>query len=427
MRQKRTLLLITASLFAFTLFTCEYDDYPDPIWDEDDAGDAAPVISSVSPANLAYEGITEITITGSNFSPVPSQNQVTFNGYAAILDEANSSATQIVLTTPVFITESVGAEINSVDSVKLVVAAQGAYTGAEYAQAFTVERAVIKLGGFSGEAPAKNATAITADPNGNIFVAAGDKILYKIDAAGTRTEYATGLGGKETDLKAGPDSLVYFARYIPYLYQVPAGGGAAVRWHRVGSKIACFDFDANQDIYCGGKNDSLYWVDVANETNRGVAPSLDYNYKALKVYDGYVYVVGSYEGDDATVTPIQAVWKHEILAGQDTLGSRELVYDWANWLYSDEQDITSLVVDENGLFYLSTSDGSGPALVTLDPVTGTTAGYYEPVTGAPINHTFMAEDNYIYGVTEDPDVTDEITFIPIRIALPVNGSPYNGY
>ncbi|MCF7808829.1 MAG: IPT/TIG domain-containing protein, partial [Candidatus Marinimicrobia bacterium] len=202
MKQKRTLLLIAISLFAFTLLMCEYTDYPDPIWDEDDAGNAAPVITSMSPPDLAYEGITEITITGSNFSSVPSQNQVTFNGYAARLDEANSTSTQLVLTTPVFITESRGSEFNAVDSVQILVAAQGAYSPAEYDQPFRVERAVVKLGGFAGEAPAKNATTVTADANGNIYVAAEDKILYKIDSVGVRTAYATGLSGAERDLKA---------------------------------------------------------------------------------------------------------------------------------------------------------------------------------------------------------------------------------
>lgn len=426
MKLHKTFTLIMTVLIAFTLFTCEYDDYPDPIWDEDDAGNATPVITSVSPANLAYEGITEVTITGTGFSAVPSQNQVTFNGFAASIDEAKSSATQIVLTTPVFITESKGEEYNSVDSVKILVAAQGAYVGATYDQVFKVERAVIKLGGFVGEAPAKNANAITSDGN-RIFVTAEDKNIYVIDAAGERSVFGTTATTIINDLKMGPDSAVYFARGIPYVYRYDPAGGSAIRWHRVGSKIRCLDFDENQDIYCGGANDSLYWVDVDNEFNRGVAPAEDYSYVSIRVYDGYVYVVGTYTGGDATVSPTQALWRHEILAGQDTLGAREVVYDWSDWAYSDEQDIASMVVDENGLFYLGTSTGSGPAIVTLDPGTGTTGIFYDAVTAAPIEHMFMGEDNYIYAITVDADNTDEITTIPVRIAQGNNGAPYYGF
>jgi len=401
---------------------CEYDDYPDPIWNPDDAGGATPVITSLDPPDVAYDGLTTVTISGENFSPTLTENQVTFNGVTATLNTELSTAAQLVLTMPIVITD---ASLNAISGVQVMVAVQGAYAGAVYDQDFRIERAVIEWGSFIGEKPEKLPNAVAVDADENVFIAGTDKILYKVDTLGVRTEFGTGLSATTNDLKMGPGGTVYFCRNNPYVYRVDAAGGAADRWHRVGSKIACFDFNVDQNLYCGGKNDSLYFIDITAETNRGVALAEDYSYTAMRVYDGYVYVAGVYEGTDVAVTVTEAIWRHEILAG-DELGPRELVYDWADAEYSTDQNILSMVVDSDGLFYIGLSESAGPAIVTINFATQAIEPFYNAVLTSPATHLSWGNGNYIYCARTMNSSTDELPTGAFRIAQSLTSALYYG-
>jgi len=422
MRVQNLLSVLTVALILFAGMGCEYDGYPDPIWDPNDAGGPTPVIKSLDPADVAYDGLTVITITGENFSPVLSENQITFNGVVARINTEQSSASQLVVTMPIIITDPA---LNAVDNVQIMVAVQSAYAGAIYDQNFRVERAVVEVGGFIGEKPEKLPNAVAVDANENVFVAAGDKILYKIDTAGVRTEYGTGLSALTNDLKIGPGGIPYFARNNPFIYRFDATGGAAIRWFRVGSKITCLDFNVDQNIYCGGKNDSLYFVDVDAESYKGVALATDYAYEALRVYDGYVYVAGIYEGTDAAVTVTHGIWRYEILSGDD-LGPRELVYNWDDSEYAAEQSILSMVVDENGLFYLGLSEADGPAIVTVDPATQEVNTFYDAVLTAPATSLSWGTGNYIYCARTMTVSTEDLPTGAFRIAQSLTSALYYG-
>lgn len=422
MRTQNLFSYLIIGLILIGSIGCEYDDYPDPIWDPDDAGGATPVITALDPPDVAYDGLTVVTISGENFSPIFSENQITFNGVAATVNTDLSTVSQLVVTMPIIISD---ASLNAIDDVQVMVAVQGSYAGAVYDQDFRVERAVIEWGSFIGEKPEKLPNAVAVDADENVFVAAGDKIIYKIDTLGTRTEFGTGLSTTTNDMKVGPGGAVYFARNNPFIYRVDVAGGAADRWHRVGSKIACFDFNVDQNIYCGGKNDSLYFIDVTAEVNRGVALAEDYSYVSLRVYDGYVYLAGTYEGTDTSVTVTQAIWRHEILAG-DELGTRELVYDWAEAEYSADQDILSMVINSDGLFYIGLSEGSGPAIITIDFGTQAVETFYDAVLTAPATSLAWGNSNFIYCVRTMTASTEDLPTGSFRIAQSLTGALYYG-
>lgn len=418
MQKNKLLLLIVGSMFI----SCVENDYPDPLWDPNDAGETAPIITALDPPNIAYDGITNITITGENFSPISSENQVTFNGKVATIDSSTNLTTQLVVSLPVVITDP---NVNVLDSVKVIVGVQGAYAGAVYDKNFTIERAVIEWGGFVGELPLKEPNAIACDAGENVYVAASDKIMYKIDSTGVRSEFGTGLGSSTSDMKTGPGGYVYFARSNPYLNRVDPTGGVATRFAnlKVGRKIRCFDFDSDQNIYCAGSSDSLYLVNVINETKRAVTPRAEgYDFVALRVYDGYVYLAGTFADIDTT----QGIWRHKIMTGEDTLGTRELVYDWSDCSYSNKQNIQSLLVDENGLLYLGLSEANGPAIVTLDMNTSEVNPFYEPVLFAPASRMVWGTQNYIYCVRELTDGVDIVSNEVKRIAQLLDSAPYYG-
>jgi hypothetical protein len=422
MNAKKSYYFLTLILIFSIIISCEYSDYPDPIYDPDAAGEATPTITAVDPPDVVYDGLTTVTITGTNFSDVPTQNQVTFNGQVAAINSDLSTATQLVVTTPIVILDN---SVNALDNVQLLVAVQGAYAGAIYDQPFRVERAVVEVGGFIGEQPAKNPNIVCTDADENIYVAASDKIIYKIDSAGERTAYSSGLAALTNDLKAGPAGYLYFARNIPYIYRVPPGGGPSERWFRVGSKITCLDFDMDQNIYCGGKNDSLYYVNVTAETALGVADAADYEYNTVRVFDGYVYVSGVYVGTDETVTVTEGIWKHAINAG-GMLGPREVVYDWSNYSFSETQQLRSMIVNADGLFYIGVSEGDGPAIFTLDVNTQTATPFYDAVLSTPATKLEWGPGNNIYCARYSDTPSEDTPNGIYRISLSDVGAPYYG-
>ncbi|MCF7826184.1 MAG: IPT/TIG domain-containing protein [Candidatus Marinimicrobia bacterium] len=424
MNSKKTFRIFTLCLILIVAVGCEYNDYPDPIWNPDETGSPAPTITAVSvyPPGVAYDGVSTITITGTNYSEIPSENQVTFNGYVGSIHESESSTEQLVVTMPIVITD---AAINEIDNAQLLVAVQGAYSAAAYTGTFPVKRAVIHWGGFVGELPAKDPLAVAVDADENVYVAAKDKALYKIDTLGVRTVYGDMKSTVITDMKVGPDGYIYFGRNIPRIYRVPPGGGDGASWHGVGSKIACFDFTEDQNIYCSGKNDSIYFVDRVAETHFGAGLSEDYTYVALRVFDGHVYVAGTYVGTDTLVTVTEGVWKHQILAS-NFLGDRELVYDWSASSYAPAQNITSLMINDEGLLYLGLSEGDGPAMVTLDEASQAVAPFYEAVLTGPATMLSWGNGAFMYCVRNLTAPTDQVPNTVFKIAQTAVSAPYYG-
>ncbi len=431
MRSKYLFRYFTFSLLLIGVVACDYEDYPDPIWDPNAEGEPTPTITTLDPASVAYEGITKVTITGQNFSSVLAENQVTFNGIVAEIEEATFSNTQLVVTVPVVISD---ASLNAIEAVQIMVAVQGAYAGAIYDSNFRVERAVIEWGGFIGEQPGKVPNAVACDLNENVYVAAGDKILYKIDNANVRTEFGTGLSSVTNDLKVGPNGFVYFARNNPYVYRIDPAGGAADRWHRVGKKIACFDFNEDQNIYCAGTNDSLYFVDVVSEANLGVALAEDYSYTALRVYDGYVYLSGTYEGADVSEVA-EGIWRYEILSADGILGTRELVVDWSAHSAHVDQHIHSIMFESTGLLYVGVSETydtgayvRGTTILVIDPSTGESGPFYASVLYSPATSLVWGNSNFIYAArtTTNTDATGSPAVGVFRISQTKLSAVYNG-
>ena len=422
MKSKRALRILTLCLVLIMAVACEYKDYPDPIWNPDETGGTTPVITAVDPADVVYDGITVVTITGTHFSEVAAQNQVTFNGQVATIDAAQSSTEQLVVTTPIVITD---AALNAVDDVQLLVSVQAAFAGAIYDHPFRVERAVIEWGGFIGEEPAKNPNNVCVDANENVYVTCVDKNIYKIDPSGERTLFGGGLAVSTSDLKAGPGGSVYYTRNLGFIYNYPPEGGTPIRSFRIASKINCFDFTQDQKVYCGGKNDSLYYVDLTAQTTLGVTDAVDYDYLTLKVFDGYVYVGGSYVGTDAGVTVTEGIWRYEILTNH-MLGTRELVYDWASYAHSAEQRLLSFIVDAQGMIYIGVSEGTGPAIIILDPTAQTVEGFYPAVLKAPSTKLVWGPGNYIYCARYSDSPSDEVPNGIFRISQSMTGAPYYG-
>lgn len=427
MRTKNKLVWLILVSVLLAVVACEYTEYPDPIWDPDAEGAPPPEITALTPSSLAFEGITIVTIEGNNFHSTLTKNQITFNGFIASIDMDASTSDALVVTTPLVITD---ATLNAVDSVQIMVAAEGAYAGAVWPGNFRIERAVINWGEFNLDPleSSREPNAVAVGPDETIYVATGasDKKVYKVDSTGVAEEWfsGSGLASNTYDMKVGPGGYVYFTRNIPYLYRIDPAGTEAVRMERSGSKVISFDFNENGDIFVGGKSDSIYVFDATTELPRGVADADDYQYNTMRVLNGYLYIAGEYVGDDDTVTPVKAIWRHEILTGSE-LGDKELVIDWATTGYTELQDVASLMADEDGILYLGLTEGA-TTIATLDPATGEMGEFYSAVLAAPATHLSWGTGNYMYMARTSSAASDAVPNSVLRIAQTKSSAPYYG-
>ncbi|WP_345237932.1 IPT/TIG domain-containing protein [Hymenobacter saemangeumensis] len=94
--QYQKALVVPFIAFASALSACNKQE-PEP----------NPTVTAVEPA-IAAEGMT-VTVTGCNFSAVPSRNEVTFNGFPGTILSASSSALSVVVPANAFTTAEVPA------------------------------------------------------------------------------------------------------------------------------------------------------------------------------------------------------------------------------------------------------------------------------------------------------------------------------
>ena len=82
------------------------------------------------------------------------------------------------------------------------------------------------------------------------------------------------------------------------------------------------DFDENGNFYCGGSGQNLYKV-TTNLSSSVAADYADISIRAVRVFNGFVYVGGNYSGTDS-INPNIGIWKNQILSSDGELGEKEV-------------------------------------------------------------------------------------------------------
>ena len=151
--------------------------------------------------------------------------------------------------------------------------------------------------------------------------------------------------------------------------------GSTAKWTSAPGKIYDFDFSPSGICYAGGDNDDLYLINP-DGTGSAIAAYPDTYIKAVKVYDGYVYVGGG----DKTAEH-QYVWRHQIVSDSE-LGSQEVYFDWTDNIGAFSE-VLSIVFDEFGDMYIGTDAEAGIIIVHPD-------GSFEPLYPGVIEPTSYA-------------------------------------
>jgi hypothetical protein len=406
-------LIVGFFIFAVLFNSCE-NEYPPSIWDPNYSSKPDPVITSIEPVQNAFAGIDEITISGENFSSVMEENLVYFDG--VLTENISASPEQLVVKAPNMVS----------DSILIQIAVRGAISFAEY-KPYSLQSAISIVGDFTAN---DDAYAIEYSPlDTSLYVSLlkdnqGERNkIIRIDANNERHDYSKTLLDKASAMRLGPDGSIFYLNRQNVLCRVPPGGEdpatIAQLFTLLPDGAVDLDLDPDNNIFCAGPAGDIYRVKVDDASNVITAATYEsFDIRALRVYDGYVYVAGDYSGDDPAV-PTKAIWKNEILSTDGDLGENELVYDWSAGPYANSS-ITTLTFSAGGAAYIGIT---GAEVIVILDTDGSVEPLYPGVLEPSTYYLTWSDGIYLYCNRRGSAAEDNAI---LKINVLEEGAPYYG-
>jgi hypothetical protein len=414
--------ILTASLLV--LSSCDTPG-SNSLFKEDVTFNPAPTITNVNPAAQYFAGYESITITGTNFSTVASENNVWFNDVKA--NVISASATQLVVNTPNYVADSIGLKVN-------VTGAIAFSNSIQYRLEALFEDATVMP-------PNTIPFGAGIDANGLMYIsliAAGvPSGLSRFDADGVETlNYIPAppfQGWSYRVVKVGPDGGVYMLRVaggVPLVYRIPPGGGSTTNWGTSVGRAEDLDFDDN----------GFAWVVGANETNSAVNQSIvriqdngatrSYvrfpfvaNGHAVKVFNDFLYVAGTRGGNPF-------LWRFPINTADNTLGAEEQVAD-IGASYSADVVPRAITIGTDGTVYVALSGATydvlpstSASMLAVTP-TGAVSAFYPGIIPGIVMKMHAIPGTQKVLATILPAVTGQTQRL-ITLNLQTDLAPYHG-
>jgi len=217
-------------------------------------------------------------------------------------------------------------------------------------------------------------------------------------------------------MKFGPDGYLYYVFGLKFMLRVLPDGSKDELFAILPGNAYDLDFDENLNIYSGGAGKAIYKT-TPDKHSTIVKQYPDTYIHAVRVYNGYLYVAGSYSGSDANHV-VEGVWRNQIIAGADSLGATELVLDFE--ATNVGKVIKSMVVSEDGEIYLGTTGDEGIYVIKKN---GSLAPLYPGVLGPEIYAMTWGNGDFLY-VTRKSDIDANNRIL--RVNMRKKTAPYYG-
>ena len=335
---------LKTSIILFSLIIimgCEYSQSPEIYPSGSNVPN--PSVTTISP-DSAVDGVTDITINGSNFSTAVDENFVYFGTTEGIVKEASTD--QLIVERPLMIS----------GEFMIQVVVRDAFEPTEYGP-YKLEEGVVSVGDPGEYGP------ITVDRD-EIIYAESDRVIYRIEQGQDTVQSEFGTTNFNClDMKMGPDGYLYLQKKNNRdLFRISPAGGEAERLMRIGGRVTYFDFDEEDFIYAGGEEAGLFSVNLTDQTSL-LIPGYEDTLEVLgvRVYDGYVYVMA----DTITNNPDEnfiGIWKHQLGGSGTLVGDKIKIFDFTDVPGWSETIPNGLTFDDNGNILIS-SDNPNPILV----------------------------------------------------------------
>ena len=414
---KKICLNVVASILTLLFFQFCSEEPTPSLYDPNFKANATdPVINGIEPASGTFAGIGEITISGSNFSSNLSQNHVYFNGLKGTVLDGNTS--QLSVRVPLV----------SDDSIRIQLRVDGALLYAEWFP-YKVELAVIEYGGVTDQT---DIFGMACDANENLYVSSGSNVIYQITPDQVQKEYVTaaqGVDGFYKSMKVGPGGNIYAIR-TRFLYEIPAGGGSIARVSgRLSKSPNDLDYDENKNLfYCASEGIYKFKADYSDTL---VAEYPQTSLIAIRVFNGYVYVAGEYNGP-ASDHIKKGIWRNQIMDAAGNLGAKEDVYNSELYYGSlvNTPDVYAITFAEDGDMYIGAdSTATAFAVIVAHPVAQgdyseqNSEPLYDVLLKPPANNFCWGNGQYLYLNNRSNNPDKKRLF---RVTMGKNSAPYYG-
>ncbi len=367
------------SLLALVVLVAACDSGPGgSLYDPDASDNSTPLISSVSPEGVVLAGIDEITITGQNFSPVPSENLVFFDdatGNVARGTVLAASATELRVKAPNLPNPN----------LRMRISVRGAENFSN-AVAFPLTPAIVPFGDLDVNVE-EEVFGLTPDGAGGIFasmVSDGSSIgIKRFSADGTRSDYFSSTF-PWYDLTVGADGELYGARRIRALFRLPEGGSQQTFVALPsGVTLNTIATSSSGAIWTAGSSTSPANAGIYRVSPDGATTLFPFSERVvdLVVFEGSLYAA----------TPA-AVWRFPIGPG-DALGEGTPHVDLASKLGTNEQ-ATALAFAADGTIFIGTNAATDPMIEV--PAGGEATRLYPGVLTSPVTSMAWGPGSILY-------------------------------
>ena len=365
---------------------CEYKAPASP-WEESlKQNKILPTITRIEPAEAG--SASEITLIGKDFSPVDSLNAVYFNDVPAVIK--SSSDTHIVVLRP----NVIG------NSITISVVVNGAVGIAKF-PGYGLGAVVEEFGHFAG---IDKLFAFAVDAEENTYLAMSGNSIIRLNPDGGRDLNYLGVGTTAvntslmTDMKVGPDGMIYMARSNNLIVRLPADADSdavetVVTLADRADRIKCIDFDPSGILYAGGKNSDLIVIrSAADIIKAGVYK--EYEINSIHVSGGFVYLAAVYTGKSSEAIK-SGVWRHAVQA-DGSVGIQELVLNWSAGPFSGAT-VNTIELSESGKVYIGSNDAQNP-VVMVDPDSGEYRTLFYGIIPSPVDRLAWGNSTHLYAV-----------------------------
>jgi len=421
---KKMINLQSAAVFGFSLLLfsgmfflgCNETDNSNPVYQQNISTTGIPEIVSVSPADSAFAGIDEITITGHNFSTDPTQLYVFFNTTKATVLSADTN--KLVVKAPNLVADVIGIKVDKLKGSEAV----------SNSASYKLVSAVIAVKEFStGNQP----NMITLDNAGNVYynstLNSVSEGVMKITPDGIITQYAK-KGGETfySGLKFAKSDSLLGTRKVTALFKIPEGSAPSTYVSGFGKSVMDFDMDANGSIWAVSNQDQIYRVKPSNKDKKTFnASGL---FRTCRVFNNYLYAAGQKSASD----PSEIVWRFPIITADSiSVADGEIFFDFSAAGYNGT--VQAITFSQDGFLYVG-NNGDEPIII-VNPVDKSNAPLYPGVLNPNKKNKlvtmFWGEGYFLYYVRQIVNPDDKTAPLPLSEAIvKVNtrklGAPYLG-
>ncbi|KAA3658056.1 MAG: hypothetical protein DWQ10_11960 [Calditrichaeota bacterium] len=375
-------------------------DLPDKLYDPDAATGDTPVLTSIVPDGKPLAGVGRLTVTGENFSSVPEENFLYFDGVEATI--LSASPTELYVVAPDVVGDSV--------VVKAAVFRVELFSNEIIYQlipAVSMAGDILEPGTETNQG-----YALAVDVNDIVYVQTDPKKIKKIAPDGTTTDFATTTYVAATSMKFGPGGILYAsapAGRVRKIVQYDQAGNESI-FTTFPSAPEDFDFDAAGDILAAVGAD-IYRVKP--DKSKAVIGSFPGDVTTLRLFNGQLYAL-----EKANDTGAQKIWTATVQ--ESSLENITEIYDSASSGVLSGTTINAMLLTETGDMVFGTDyDENGMFQLTSD---GTVTSVYPELLSPEITALSWGNSTSFYALR---DVDGNTTVLRVDMDT-VLGAPYAG-